>query len=270
MISPLPHREKKASAVPAFIRILQRHLSALGLNPGLFIKNLPGLIWYTRDYRKYLSLRRIDDLPMGWPYPVLHERRDEAGRASGHYFHQDLWAARLIREANPTRHVDIGSRIDGFVAHLLTFREVEVVDIRPLASRVAGLKFIQADATTLSGFPDRSLLSVSSLHAAEHFGLGRYGDRIDPDGHLKFMSTLERVLAPGGRLYFSVPCGRERVEFNAYRVLAPETVIAAFGGLRMTGFAAVMDDGELHEGISPDQVSLQDFACGLFVFEKPQ
>jgi hypothetical protein len=146
MISPFPHREKKASAVPGFIRILQRHLGALGLNPGLFVKNLPGLIWYARDYRKYLSLRRIDDLPMGWPYPVLHERRDEAGRASGHYFHQDLWAARLIREANPTRHVDIGSRIDGFGAHLLTFREVEVFDIRPLAAKVAGLKFIQADA----------------------------------------------------------------------------------------------------------------------------
>jgi len=27
--------------------------------------------------------------------------------------------------------------------------------------------------------------SIVLLHALEHFGLGRYGDPIDPEGHLK-------------------------------------------------------------------------------------
>ena len=33
---------------------------------------------------------------------------------------------------NLKRHVDIGSRLDGFVAHVASFREIEVLDIRPL------------------------------------------------------------------------------------------------------------------------------------------
>src|SRR5258708_35341646 len=48
-------------------------------------------------------------------------------------FHQDLWAARMVFEQRPSRHVDVGSRIDGFVAHVLPFMLVTVVDIRPLA-----------------------------------------------------------------------------------------------------------------------------------------
>ena len=37
---------------------------------------------------------------------------------------------------NPLKHVDVGSRIDGFVAHLACMREVEVFDIRPQVSQI--------------------------------------------------------------------------------------------------------------------------------------
>ncbi|GAF70867.1 unnamed protein product, partial [marine sediment metagenome] len=62
--------------------------------------------------------------------PVLNEFYGQAGQARGHYFHQDLWAARKIITAQPTKHIDIGSRIDGFIAHLLVIMPVEVIDIR--------------------------------------------------------------------------------------------------------------------------------------------
>src|ERR1035437_9128085 len=65
------------------------------------------------------------------------------------------------------------------------------------------------------------LVSVSCLHVAEHIGLGRYGDPIDPLGTNKALLELQRVLAPGGVLLFSMPVGRERVEFNAQRIWDP-------------------------------------------------
>ena len=71
------------------------------------------------------------------------------------------------------RHVDVGSRVDGFSSHLLVFRSVEVVDIRPIESSVPELKFVQSSATDLSIFGDDSLESLSSLHATEHFEIGR-------------------------------------------------------------------------------------------------
>ena len=37
------------------------------------------------------------------------------------YFHQDFVVARKIFERNPRLHIDVGSRVDGFVAHVATF-----------------------------------------------------------------------------------------------------------------------------------------------------
>src|SRR5579872_2844102 len=133
--------------------------------------------------------------------PIYRDRFKEAADL-GDYFHQDLWAARKVFAARPAHHVDVGSRIDGFVAHLLVFMGVQYVDVRKVPSPPNGLTVTRADATTMEEFADNSIESLSTLHAAEHFGLGRYGDPIDPEAHIKFMCSLQRVLAPGGRLYF--------------------------------------------------------------------
>jgi hypothetical protein len=191
-----------------------------------------------------------------------------AGQASGHYFHQDLWAARKIFEQHPTTHLDIGSRIDGFVAHLLSFMSVTVVDIRKLDSTVKGLTFLQDDATELRRIADNSISSISSLHAAEHFGLGRYSDPVDPNACFTFMRSLQRVLSSGGKLYFSVPVGRERVEFNANRVFAPKTILDSFPLLHLVSFSLVADDGQLYENVDPLDIPPSDLACGLFEFTK--
>jgi len=190
-----------------------------------------------------------------------------------HYFQQDIWAARKVVARRPERHVDIGSRIDGFVAHLLAARiPVTVIDIRPPPIVIEGLTFIQADATTLEGFADNSVESLSSLHACEHVGLGRYGDTIDPDGWEKAMRSMARVLAPGGRLYFAVPVGRERVVFNAHRVFDPITVTNTLCALDACDFSWIGDDGVMRRSKPPwggiQEAVGCEYGCGLFEFTK--
>lgn len=201
-------------------------------------------------------------------FPILTDRHESAGLADGHYFHQDLWAARKIYLSRPNAHIDVGSRIDGFVAHVLTYMPVTVVDIRPLVSNIEGLTILRDDATSLSMLSKNSVVSLSSLHAAEHFGLGRYSDPIDPNACFKFMDALQNVLAPGGRLYFSVPVGRERVEFNAHRVFSPRTILEAFSQLTLLSFSYVGDDGALYQDVTPSALPESDMACGLFEFTK--
>jgi hypothetical protein len=145
---------------------------------------------------------------------------------------------------------------------------VTVVDIRPLESNIQGLTFLQDDATKLSKLPSNSIHSLSSLHVAEHFGLGRYSDPIDPEACFRFMESLERVLAPGGRLYFSVPVGHERVEFNAHRIFSPKTILNRFSSLRLESFSYVGDDDVLYLDTTPDLMPASSFACGLFLFTK--
>jgi hypothetical protein len=112
--------------------------------------------------------------------------------------------------------------------------------------------------------------SLSCLHAAEHFGLGRYTDPIDPDACFKAMAAIQRVLRPGGHLYFSVPVGAERLEFNAQRVFDPVTVQVTFNRLQLVSFAAVDDAGQFYPETDPGIYSRARYACGMFELTKPQ
>ena len=200
--------------------------------------------------------------------PMLTDRKAQAGHFNSIYFFQDIWAARKIHARNPERHADVGSSIEGFVAHVLCFMSIEVIDIRPLQIDMPGLTFVQEDATSLSRFEDSSMDSLSSLHAIEHFGLGRYGDPLDADAHLRAMRSLARVLMPGGRLYFSVPIGRQRVQFNSQRIFSPLTIIEVFKDLKLVSFSAVNDLGEFIGDARPEDFAELKCGCGMFEFTK--
>ena len=110
------------------------------------------------------------------------------------------------------------------------------------------------------------------MHVVEHVGLGRYGDPIDPDGDLKAVAELKRVLAPGGSLLFVVPTGRPRLQFNAHRIYAYRQVMDAFRGLDLVELALVPDkarDGGLARGASEALADAQSYGCGCWWFRKP-
>lgn len=241
-------------------------LGLFGIDVKRLYRTLIGLPPFVRDALKYRAAAAAGPfaIRMSELRPALGDQLEQAGNAYGQYFYQDLWAARRIFANRPDRHVDIGSRIDGFIAHLLVFMDVEVIDIRPLNSAVAGLTFHKADASRLADFADMSIPSLSCLHAAEHFGLGRYGDPIDSDAPFRVMAELQRMLAPGGRLYFSVPVGRERVCFNSHRVFSPETVLRALRDLRLVSFSVVDDEGRFLEDVQPSTLESAHGACGMF------
>jgi len=207
-------------------------------------------------------------LKVGNLRPMLTDRKSQAGSFNKIYLFQDIWAARKIFEKSPGDHTDVGSSIEGFVAHLLCFTSVKVIDIRPLNLNIDKLTFIQEDATTLARLMDDSVYSLSSLHAIEHFGLGRYGDHVDPNAYLLAMQSLSRVLMPGGRLYFSVPIGKERLQFNSQRIFNPMTIIEIFNELTLVSFSVVNDMGDYIENVCPPDFTDLKCGCGLFEFTK--
>jgi SAM-dependent methyltransferase len=230
------------------------------------LRRLPRFVRHAAAYRRDAEGRF--PLTFGDLEPILTDFAAQAGIARGHYFHQDLWAARRIYARRPSHHVDIGSRIDGFVAHVLTFMPITVVDIRALDSNVEGLTFVRGDMCRLDAFKTGSVDSVSCLHAIEHVGLGRYGDPVDPRGWHVAIRELARIVAPGGRLYLGTPIGRERVCFNSQRVFSPATIIDALSDLQLAAFSAVDDDDRLVANVTPDAFAHARNACGLFEFTK--
>ena len=233
------------------ISALRSIIRESGLRKGRLLSAIrawPGYVSDRRGFREALG-GAAADFAWGKELPILTEKAEASG-GLGAYFLQDLAVARWIREAQPVRHVDVGSRIDGFIGHLAVFREVEVIDIRPAPGEVKGVVFHQLDL--MGDLPDEWLGctdSLSCLHTIEHFGLGRYGDPIDPDGYLKGLAQLKSMVAPGGMLYLSTPIGPQRIEFNAHRIFSPATVTSWFSdGWEIERCAVIGDDCKVTEG----------------------
>ena len=198
-------------------------------------------------------------------YPCLTDRTVNTS-FDRHYFFQAAWLARRLAQRNPARHVDVGSDIR-MINVLSAFIETEFIDIRPLDVRLTGLHCSAGSVVALERASE-SINSLSCLHVIEHVGLGRYGDPLDPGGSVAALRELARVTAPNGRLYVSMPVGRERVCFNAHRVFAPQSIINWLAPLHLVEFSLVDDKGVLHERVDIELGKHLEYGCGLFVFEK--
>jgi len=147
---------------------------------------------------------------------------------------------------------------------------VKFYDYRPPDLRLSQLTSERADLTALP-FVDGSIESISCMHVVEHVGLGRYGDPLDPDGDLKAIAELQRVLAPGGSLLFVVPVGKPMVMFNAHRVYSYAQVITAFAGLGLRQFTLIPDDpgSGLIQDAPQSVADDQNYGGGCFWFQRP-
>jgi len=241
------------------------------------VQSIRGLPHYFRNYQSLKNQMKSGtrEFPFGKFYPCLGDRFADSGSAKGHYFHQDLLVARRIHQNNPSIHLDVGSRIDGFVAHVASFRQINVFDIRPLANEIPNVRFMQVDL--MSPIKDDLIEhcdSLSCLHAMEHFGLGRYGDSVNYDGYLLGLKNLYRMLKKGGKLYFSVPIGPQRIEFDAHRVFSVGYLLELFADkYRIDHFSYIDDLGSLHEDKPITKTNEQDnfgcaYGCGIFEMTK--
>jgi hypothetical protein len=185
------------------------------------------------------------------------------------YLVQDLWCAQKVFAAKPDVHYDIGSRVDGFITHLLSFgMKTVLIDIRKLETfGTENLTFIKEDATLLSGLEAGSIASLSSLCSLEHFGLGRYGDPVDPGAYIKAFKSIQRVMKKSGDLYISVPVSNScRLRFNAHRVYTPEFIINQFEDMKLIEFSCTSPNGLIRNASSDDMDGTEKY--GLFHFEK--
>jgi SAM-dependent methyltransferase len=211
-----------------------------------------------RQFRKSGGTARFRDLA-----PCLLDVDPGSQSGGGHYFYQDVWALRHLSVIRPSIHHDFGSRLDGFVAQATAICPIVYWDIRRPHFQLPDFEFRRATITKLP-LEDGSVTSISCLHVAEHIGLGRYGDPIDPQGTEKALMELQRALAPGGVLLFSMPVGRERVEFNSQRVWNPMRPIELLCKMKLIEFSAVNDEGKFLPFINPRDLTNARYACGLY------
>lgn len=248
---------------------------AFGIHWGNAYTALKGLRRYWAGYHRIQTLNSAAGKPWGIKpnYPCLNDFYEQSGAARGHYFYQDLLVAQKIFRKRPKKHVDFGSRVDGFVAHVASFRELEVLDYRELSAAIPNVRFQRCDLLQLPLEFHECCDSLSSLHVLEHVGLGRYGEPIDLYGHVKALENLAKMLESGGTLYLSVPFGVERIEYNAHRVFGLRTIRQLIEpAFVVVEFSMVDEAGDLHvatdlEGASQRSKSYR-YALAIFELRK--
>ncbi|PJA89704.1 MAG: hypothetical protein CO137_02830 [Candidatus Magasanikbacteria bacterium CG_4_9_14_3_um_filter_32_9] len=230
------------------------------------LKNIP---WFIFDYFKFKKLSRgIFSIKVHDFFPALLDKTSKTS-FEPHYIYHPAWAARIVKEINPKYHTDISSTLT-FVSIISAFIPVKFYDYRPAMLNLSNLESRSADLTNLP-FADGSIDSLSCMHVVEHIGLGRYGDPIDPEGDLKAIMELKRVVAPGGSLLFVVPVGRPKIAFNAHRIYSYEQIIQNFSEFDLKDFSLIGDDFKetgIINNSNPDLVKDQDWGCGCFWFIK--
>jgi len=255
------------------LSVMQFRVFIKGTPASVYLRRLPGFL---KSYQgiKNQAGREKQEFPFGKMYPCLQDAENESGVASGHYFHQDLHVAALVFRNNPVKHVDIGSRVDGFVAHVASFREIEVFDIRDLSNKIPNIHFRRFNLIDENFALHDYCDSLSCLHALEHFGLGRYGDEVNYNGHLIGWENIYKTIKKGGKFYFSVPMGPQRIEFNAHRVFSLHYLLSLIEKrYEIDSFSYVDDQGDLHRNVALEKNAVDknfacNYGCGIFELSK--
>jgi hypothetical protein len=241
------------------------HLIKPIFDPVQAVRGLSCYYQFWKDYRRYAAMLDREDMKFKDVLPCIHDRTANT-KIDYQYFYCNGWAMRRIAAQRPNSHIDIGSQTM-FVNLLSAFVPVFFIDYRPLHAAIDGLSCMSADILSLP-FSDKSVPSLSCLHVAEHIGLGRYGDELNPWGTRRACDELQRVLAQGGNLYFVVPVGEPRVCFNAHRIHSSKTILSYFAALDLVEFSAVDDNGRYFNDLNPSELDEAEYACGMFWFSR--
>ena len=235
------------------------------------------LLWITKIpsfLKEYLRFKKLASQEKRFPlsskdfFPCLFDNTKTTG-FDPHYTYHPAWAARIVAELKPSKHIDISSILH-FSTLVSAFVPVEFYDFRPAEVRLDNLTSKKGDLLNLP-FEDNSVESISCMHTVEHIGLGRYGDTLDPDGDIKAINELKRVVRPGGTLIFVSPIGQSKIEFNAHRIYSYDQVIKLFEGMNLREFSLVPDDFKkygLIKNADKNMADTQTWGCGCFWFTK--
>jgi len=201
-------------------------------------------------------------------WPILNEDTASTPFDEQYLYHIN-WALKKISTRMNPLHIDFSSSLN-FISPATLLTNVIYYDYRPPNLTLSNLSCFKTD---LSEY-DTSIQpqhSVSCMHVVEHIGLGRYGDRIDPNGDLKAIDNLARYVAAKGTLLFVVPVGRPAVYFNAHRVYSPKDIVRYFSNFFLLKEFYFIPSNLCDKPVVTSDLDLADkfqYACGCFEFER--
>jgi len=186
-------------------------------------KNLLNFLETKEDNFKDVFNQSIDEkkiqfqesnIGIDWTYTMMH------------FVAQNILLSICNKTSKRNLLLDVGSQFS-FISFASSFFDVVCVEPR-IQEKNINIPNV-CNITTISGEAQKLPIEneridvITSLHAIEHFGLGRYGDTLDYFGDQKGILEFARVLSPNGFLLTAVPASKKsKIEFNSQRIYNPD------------------------------------------------
>lgn len=183
------------------------------------------------------------------------------------------WTLAHVRRG-PGRVLDFGSG-NGMMALGAAFagNDVLAVDLEPelYPFHPHGIEYVQGDFNELE-LASASFDQIINCSSVEHVGLaGRYGSPDEPDGDLRAMEKMARVVKPDGEMILTIPVGLDAVYAPLHRIYGEQRLsrLLEHWEIREEGFWA-KPSGERFEPVARDVALAESgsqayYALGLFL-----
>lgn len=161
---------------------------------------------------------------------------DVAADPTEFFNHYDAFAFWICRKISPSikgrKILDLGGR-KSVNSILSIYNEVSSIVLADCHDSLSNTRYVIHDVSYQLPFEDNSFDVFTSTVSLHLIGLGRYGDRFDPNCLPNFIKEINRVLRPNSELYFSICLGPDRLAFNNGWILSLDTVSQLFKGWKI-------------------------------------
>jgi hypothetical protein len=156
---------------------------------------------------------------------------DASADPSEFFDHYDAYAFWVASRLGSKRHriLDLGSpKMQN--AMLSAYNDVTAIVLADCSDYFSNIEYCRHDAGTPLPFEARSFDCFTSTVAIPLMGLGRYGDRVDPNAVQTLIAELNRVLNVDAELLVSLTTGPNFLAFNNGWYLDLTTIERLFVG----------------------------------------
>ena len=202
-------------ATPPLLGRVHRKLRSIALYP---------------QYRRYVDGIGTDHPLHGMQTRVVGDASADPTEFFDHYDAYAHWAAnKIFARGEPVKTLDIGSTkmMSGILSAVHDVTALVLADCSDSISRV---RYVRHDASDPLPFADASFDVFTSMVALPLIGLGRYGDRLDPNALIKLVAELKRVMKPDADLLISMCLGHNVLNFNNGWFLDMDSLRRVFTG----------------------------------------
>lgn len=195
-------------------------------------RKLRGPLMWPR-YRRYLAGIKDDHALHGLPSRLIGNASADPAEFFTHYPAFAYWVSdKVASRGGRLRLLDLGS-VKMMNAMLSASHDVTSMVLSDCGDSISQVCYVRHDVADPLPFPDASFDVFTSTATLPLLGLGRYGDRQDPDCLPRLIGELGRVMTLDADLIVSMSLGKNLLNFNNSWILDLPTTERLFYGWRL-------------------------------------